>query len=184
MRRSVFVLFLLIGFAGLLIRSGALEKPLAVARLAMSKPPEALPLPITGLARRALHNSWGAAREGGRRHEGIDIFSPKGTPVRSTTEGVISRVGQDNLGGNVVWIFGPGRQMHYYAHLERFGEFKAGDLVDPGDIIGYVGDTGNARGTPSHLHYGVYAAGHGAINPFPLLASQQAVSHTAPHQPS
>jgi murein DD-endopeptidase MepM/ murein hydrolase activator NlpD len=59
--------------------------------------------------------------------------------------------------------------MHYYAHLERFGEFERGDLVMAGDIVGYVGNTGNARGTPPHLHYGVYAPGVGAINPFPLL---------------
>jgi murein DD-endopeptidase MepM/ murein hydrolase activator NlpD len=69
---------------------------------------------------------------------------------------------------------GPGRQTHYYAHLSEFGAFKPGDRVMAGDIIGYVGDTGNARGTPHHLHYGVYQFGGGAINPFPLIAERPA----------
>jgi murein DD-endopeptidase MepM/ murein hydrolase activator NlpD len=59
--------------------------------------------------------------------------------------------------------------------LDRFGEFEPGDLVMPGDIVGYVGDTGNARGTPPHLHYGVYT-GAGAINPFPLLQQDQSAA--------
>jgi murein DD-endopeptidase MepM/ murein hydrolase activator NlpD len=67
---------------------------------------------------------------------------------------------------------GPGRQNHYYAHLSRFGAFEVGDRVSAGDIVGYVGDTGNARGTPPHLHYGVYRFGGAAINPFPLLAAK------------
>jgi murein DD-endopeptidase MepM/ murein hydrolase activator NlpD len=78
------------------------------------------------------------------------------------------------LGGNVVWIFGPGGQRHYYAHLERFADLRPGDLVMPGDIVGYVGNTGNARGTPPHLHYGIYASR--AVNPFPLLQRHHAVS--------
>ena len=69
----------------------------------------------------------------------------------------------------MVWVFGPDRQMHYYAHLDRFGDFEPGDLVVPGDILGYVGNSDNARGTPPHLHYGIYMPGEGAINPFPLL---------------
>jgi murein DD-endopeptidase MepM/ murein hydrolase activator NlpD len=68
--------------------------------------------------------------------------------------------------------------MHYYAHLDRFGEFEPGDLVMPGDMVGYVGDTGNARGTPPHLHYGVYTAG--ALNPFPLLQQDLAQLRSSP----
>ena len=95
--------------------------------------------------------------------------------MRSTTRGLVFRVGQNRLGGNVVWIFGPGRQMHYYAHLDRFGDVRSGDLVMPGDIVGYVGNTGNASGTPPHLHYGVYTPGAGAINPFPLLKQELSI---------
>jgi len=64
---------------------------------------------------------------------------------------------------------GPGRQTHYYAHLRDFGASETGDRVMSGDIIGYVGDNGNARGTSHHLHYGVYELGGSAINPYPLL---------------
>ena len=89
--------------------------------------------------------------------------------MRSPTDGLVLRVGTLPLGGQVVAILGPGRHVHYYAHLDRFGAFRAGDAVRPGDVIGYVGDTGNAKGTPFHLHYGVYAGMRGAVNPRPLL---------------
>ena len=86
----------------------------------------------------------------------------------SATEGIITRVGSNQLGGNVVWVMGPGRQMHYYAHLDRYAGVRAGDIIAAGTVLGYVGTTGNARGTPPHLHYGIYTA-RGAINPYPLL---------------
>lgn len=175
MRGLFWTLLILIGLGALLVWSGPLKRPIVALRLALEEPPKTLPLPIAGFPPVALRDTWGAARSGGRRHQGIDIFAPKGTAVRSTTRGLVFRVGQNRLGGNVVWIFGPGRQMHYYAHLDRFGEFKAGDLVMPGDVVGYVGNTGNARGTPPHLHYGVYMPSAGAINPFPLLQQDQAV---------
>jgi peptidoglycan LD-endopeptidase LytH len=175
MRVFLWTLLFFIGPVALLVWSGPLKRPIVAVRLALEEPPETLPLPIAGIPPVALRDTWGAARGSRRRHEGIDIFAPKGTPVRSTTRGLVFRVGQNKLGGNVVWIFGPGRQMHYYAHLDRFGEFEPGDLVMPGDIVGYVGDTGNARGTPPHLHYGVYTPSAGAINPFPLLQQDQSV---------
>jgi murein DD-endopeptidase MepM/ murein hydrolase activator NlpD len=175
MQRLSWALLFLIGVGALLVWSGPLKRPIVVLRLALEEPPKTLPMPIAGFPPVALRDTWGAARSGGRSHEGIDIFAPKGTPVRSTTRGVIFKLGQNRLGGNVVWIFGPGRQMHYYAHLDRFGEFEPGDVVMPGDIVGYVGDTGNARGTPSHLHYGVYTPSAGAINPFPLLEQDRSV---------
>ena len=111
---------------------------------------------------------------GGRRHEGIDIFAARGTPVASTTRGIVSRVGTNRLGGQFVGVIGPGLEWHYYAHLDHFGAFRAGDIVQPGDGLGYVGDTGNARGGPPHLHYGIYARG-GAENPFPRLAAARAI---------
>jgi murein DD-endopeptidase MepM/ murein hydrolase activator NlpD len=172
---GLFWTLLFIGGITALLWSGPLKQPMAVVRLAFEEPPKTLPLPVGGVQPIALYDTWGAARSGSRRHEGIDIFAPKGTPVKSTTRGIVFKMGQNRLGGNVVWIFGPGRQMHYYAHLDEFGEFELGDLVMPGDIVGYVGDTGNARGTPPHLHYGVYTPGAGAINPFPLLQQHQSV---------
>ena len=138
------------------------------ARLASLPAPQALAVPVDGVEPRALRDNWHAQRGGGRRHEGIDIFAPRGTPVRSATEGVILRVGTNRLGGRVVWVLGPGGQRHYYAHLARFADMSQGQRVAAGTLLGYVGNTGNARGTPPHLHYGIYGVG-GAVNPFPLL---------------
>ena len=103
-------------------------------------------------------------------HKGVDIFADRGTPVLSATEGIVTRVGTNGLGGQVINVLGPGRQTHYYAHLDRYGGFKTGDVVYAGNIIGYVGNTGNARDTPPHLHYGVYDSVRGAINPWPMLS--------------
>ncbi|QEY25204.1 M23 family metallopeptidase [Neisseria zalophi] len=112
-------------------------------------------------------DTWGAARSHGRRHEGVDIFAKKGTPVRSTTDGIVTRIGNNRLGGKVVGIQGPGA-WHYYAHLSKFANIKRYQRVKAGTVIGYVGNSGNAKNTPSHLHYGVYLP-KGAINPYPLI---------------
>jgi murein DD-endopeptidase MepM/ murein hydrolase activator NlpD len=158
-------------FGYLLVVSSPIKHPIVALQLALADPPASLPVPVEGVRLSAIRDSWGAPRDGGRHHQGIDIFAKHGTAVRSTTDGLVVRVGQSRLGGNVVWIMGPGRHTHYYAHLSHFGAFELGDRVTAGDIIGYVGDTGNARGTPPHLHYGVYELGGTAINPFPLLMS-------------
>ena len=115
-----------------------------------------------------LTDTWGAARSQGRSHEGIDIFAPRGTPIQATTQGIISKVGENTLGGKVVVIVGPGGAGHYYAHLEDYADISPNDWVDTGDVIGYVGDSGNAKGTPPHVHYGIYINGS-AVNPYPLL---------------
>lgn len=138
------------------------------AALVSAPVPAALPNPVPGAA---LTDTWGGARSGGRRHEGIDIFAKRNTPIRATTRGVVLRVGENALGGRTVMILGPGGQRHYYAHLERYPDLERGDWVEAGDTVGYVGDSGNAKGTPPHLHYGIYEAG-GAINPYPLLAAK------------
>ena len=151
---------------------GSLRAPSATARLALMAPPDSLPVPVAGVAPGRLADTWGAARSGGRSHEGIDIFADRGTAVLSATEGVVSRVGTNSLGGNVVWVTGPGREAHYYAHLEDYAPgIAAGDLVVPGDTLGFVGTSGNAAGTPPHLHYGIYRAS-GAVNPYPRLVAE------------
>lgn len=137
-------------------------------RLASLPAPTSLPVPVRGVQERALRDTWGGARGGGRKHEGIDIFAKRGTAVRSTTEGIVLRVGENRLGGQVVWVLGPGGQRHYYAHLDRFSDVAAGMRVEEGRVLGYVGNTGNARTTPPHLHYGIYGA-DGPVNPYPLL---------------
>ena len=70
------------------------------------------------LPKQHLADTWGAARSQGRSHEGIDIFAERGTPIQATTQGIVSKVGEDALGGRVVMIIGPGGARHYYAHLE------------------------------------------------------------------
>ena len=115
-----------------------------------------------------LTDTWGAARSQGRSHEGIDIFAKRGTPIQATTQGIVSKVGDDRLGGRVVVVVGPGGAGHYYAHLEDYADISPNDWVNQGDVIGYVGDSGNAKGTPTHVHYGIYINGS-AVNPYPLL---------------
>lgn len=127
--------------------------------------PGSLPNPLPGAA---LVDTWGGARSGGRRHEGIDIFAKRNTPIRSTTRGVVLNVGPNSLGGNTVTILGPGGWRHYYAHLEKYPDLNRGEWIQAGEVVGYVGDSGNARGTPPHLHYGIYT-GSGATNPYPLI---------------
>jgi peptidoglycan LD-endopeptidase LytH len=128
-------------------------------------------VPVEGVHPSNLTDTWGATRRGGRSHEGIDIFASCGHPVVSSTEGIVLSVGENRLGGQVVWVLGPGGSRHYYAHLSGFAELHRGDHVQPGDTLAYVGNTGNAAGTPCHLHYGIYSSG-GAQNPYPLLAQR------------
>ncbi|PTA68876.1 M23 family metallopeptidase [Deinococcus arcticus] len=148
-----------------------LEQTRRVSALLAAPAPAArsLPNPLPG---QRFEDTWGAARSGGRRHEGIDIFAARGTPIQATTRGLVLNVGPNGLGGRTVTVLGPAGQRHYYAHLERYPNLKRGDWVQPGDVVGFVGDSGNARGTPPHLHYGIYTAG-GAINPYPLLRPEQ-----------
>lgn len=145
------------------------QRSVYAAYLIVLSQPKALMVPVQGTRPVTVHNTWHASRDGGRRrHEGIDLFAPKGTPVRSATEGIISRVTTNKLGGKVVWVLGPSGQRHYYAHLDGYAHIRQGQRIQEGTLLGYVGNSGNARHTPSHLHYGIYGAS-GAINPFPLL---------------
>ena len=127
----------------------------------------ALRFPVTGANGRNVQSVWGDPRDGGgRRHEGVDIFAARGTDVVSASSGVVVRVGETGLGGNVVWVWDVSRGLRfYYAHLEE-QRVSTGDRVQRGDVIGTVGNTGNARTTPPHLHFGIYARGEGAIDPY------------------
>lgn len=112
---------------------------------------------------------WGDARDAGiRRHEGIDIFAPFRTPVIAAADGIATKVNENRLGGKVVWFRPEGKNYTlYYAHLDEqlVGE---GVRVNKGDTLGFIGNTGNARTTPPHLHFGIYTFG-GAINPLPFV---------------
>lgn len=146
-----------------------MAKPRALWELSRLPPPLALPVPVQGVAASRIADTFGAPRGTTRTHAGLDIFAKRGTPVLSTTRGVVIAVREAGLGGKQVWIAGPARERHYYAHLDDWAQgLGPGDLVLPGDVLGIVGDTGNARGTPPHLHYGIYGAS-GAYDPLPLL---------------
>jgi murein DD-endopeptidase MepM/ murein hydrolase activator NlpD len=115
----------------------------------------------------AIRSRYGAARDAGRRrHEGLDIFAPRGTPVLAAGHGVIRSTRPNRLGGNVVWLRDELGRSHYYAHLERH-VVRQGQRVQAGDTIGFVGNSGNARTTPPHLHFGLYA--RGSFDPYPAL---------------
>jgi murein DD-endopeptidase MepM/ murein hydrolase activator NlpD len=131
----------------------------------------ALPFPVPGGREDAIRSLFGASRDDGRRHhEGIDIFVQRLTPVLAVAAGrVMPR--QDALGGNTVWLNTPGTS-YYYAHLDRVA-VRDQQRVKPGDVLGYVGNTGNARNMPSHLHFGVYRWGREPVDPLPLIVDQR-----------
>ena len=112
---------------------------------------------------------WGASRDGGkRRHEGIDIFAPKLTPVVAGGDGVVTGVKETPVGGKVVWLRLLNKSVTlYYAHLHK-QMVTEGQTVKKGETLGVVGNTGNAKHTPSHLHFGVYTYA-GPIDPFPFI---------------
>ena len=101
-----------------------------------------------------LYDTFEAARPNGRLHLGIDFFAHRGTPVRSASAGYIVARGTDPLGGNYIQILGLDNRLYYYAHLESFEKkLKLDDRAAQGMIIGYVGNSGNAMLTTSHLHF-------------------------------
>lgn len=130
----------------------------------------ALAFPVEGRSIGSVQSFFGAEREGGRRsHHGVDIFARRGTPVVASTAGLVRGVEQTNLGGNVVWVRDERMNRNlYYAHLDT-QSVSNGDWVEVGDTLGFVGNTGNARTTPPHLHYGVYYRGEGPVDPMPFL---------------
>ena len=87
-------------------------------------------------------------------HKGIDIFAPIGRPIISATPGIVVYQGNISLGGNIVLVLGPKWRLHYYAHLKRTSS-STGQFLSAGEPVGEVGDTGNAKGKPSHLHYSI-----------------------------
>lgn len=126
-----------------------------------------LGFPVAGRNMEAIRSRFGAPRDAGRReHHGVDIFAPRGTPVVAAAAGRVSRVTTNRLGGNVVWIRESehGRRL-YYAHLDRHAVLEDA-WVEPGDTLGFVGNTGNARTTPPHLHFGIYQRGQGPVDPY------------------
>ena len=143
-----------------------------VARLYTKEPDRTLAMPVQNATKEQVANTWQAPRGTDRLHQGQDIFAPRGTPILAATEGYIMNIGENSLGGQTVSVVGAGGRVYYYAHLDSYApQIAEGDYVTTRSVLGYVGTTGNAAGTPPHLHFGVYAPG-GAINPLPLLTDR------------
>lgn len=183
MKRSVKLILLFVVIGGLLMVTGigsSIEDKLVlyarIAELYTQKPDAKLAMPLENVLKSQIANTWHAPRGAGREHEGQDLFAPKGTPIFSATNGYVYRIGENNLGGQTVSIIGAGGRVYYYAHLDAYApQLAEGDYVSTHTLLGYVGTTGNAQGTPPHLHFGIYTSS-GAINPLPFLMNRPATT--------
>jgi peptidoglycan LD-endopeptidase LytH len=132
-----------------------------------------LAFPVSGQTNARIGSFWGDSRDrGARSHEGIDIFGKFRTPVVAAADGYVTRTGENNLGGKVVFLQ-PEKKNYtiYYAHLDE-QLVNTGQSVTTGDTLGLMGNTGNARNTPTHLHFGIYTAG-GAVDPLPFIKTDK-----------
>jgi murein DD-endopeptidase MepM/ murein hydrolase activator NlpD len=121
-------------------------------------------------------DSWAAPRMTGTRyahaHQGTDILAGHGTPLVAVERGMILRMGTGTLGGIKLWLKGESGTYYYYAHLSAYAAGTVdGRVVDAGTVVGYVGDTGNARGGPPHVHFEIHPGGGPPVNPYPLLVA-------------
>lgn len=125
--------------------------------------------PVNGAV--TFTDTYGAPRSGGRTHQGVDMIAAKGTPVVAIEGGVVD-LSSSSLGGITIWLNGNSGDEYYYAHLDGYASgIGDGTSVSVGQLIGYVGNTGNAAYTVSHLHFEVHPGGGGSINPTPLVSS-------------
>jgi murein DD-endopeptidase MepM/ murein hydrolase activator NlpD len=135
-------------------------------------------VPVQGIAASQIPDTFNEARDGARVHNAEDILAKRGTPVLAAEDGSVLHVGQNTLGGNVIWATDPSRRFaFYYAHLERFAKgLHDGQLLSRGEVIGYVGTTGNAPKDTPHLHFQLLRIVKGTrysegppINPLPFF---------------
>jgi murein DD-endopeptidase MepM/ murein hydrolase activator NlpD len=133
--------------------------------------------PIAGLTGEDLHDTFDQLR-GVARHEAIDIMEPLGTPVHAVVDGTIAKLFLSKPGGNTIYLFDQAGQFcYYYAHLDRYApNLREGMRVSPGQIIAFVGSTGNASASAPHLHFTIFQLGPEKrwwkgtpINPYPIL---------------
>ena len=148
----------------------ALERMTAETRISSTAVLSNLTIPVAGLTFRDLNDSWGDPRDGGKRsHKGIDIFAPKGREILAVADGYVSYIGTQPKGGKCLWLVTDAGVSFYYAHLDRWAAgLYEGMEVERGELLGYVGNTGNALKTPPHLHFGVVENDQ-TVNPYPLF---------------
>jgi murein DD-endopeptidase MepM/ murein hydrolase activator NlpD len=137
-----------------------------------------LVVPVQGVDRDALHDTFGDRRDATRRHEALDIPAPRDTPVIAVDDGTVAKLFRSKPGGITIYHYDPSRTYaYYYAHLARYAEgLKAGDTLRRGEIIGYVGTTGNEPPATPHLHFAIFKLAAAArwwegvaIDPYPVL---------------
>lgn len=139
-----------------------------------------LVIPIAGVRVSDIADTWGAARGGGLKHAGQDIFARRGTSVFSATVGTVWMIGGSVRGGTWVYVLGAGGRRYYYAHLERVeAGLKEGQQVTTRTVLGTVGTTGDAENTPPHLHFAMFGRPNQdgpcrfpAFDPLPLLRAR------------
>jgi peptidoglycan LD-endopeptidase LytH len=151
-----------------------------------------LTIPVSGTMASHLMNTFGDDRGGGTRaHQALDIMAARGTPVVAVEDGKVEKLFQSAAGGLTIYQFDPTRTYsYYYAHLDRYAEgLTEGKAVKRGEVIGYVGFTGNASPEGPHLHFAIFKLGpekrwhEGApLNPFPVLGGTAQSSHTLPNR--
>jgi peptidoglycan LD-endopeptidase LytH len=137
-----------------------------------------LALPLPDLERGALRDTFDEMRGGTRRHEALDILAPRNTPVLAVEDGTVAKLFLSKAGGLTLYQFDPtGAYAYYYAHLERYADgVKDGDTVTRGQVLGYVGTSGNAPPDTPHLHFAIFRLTDAkrwwqgtAIDPYPIL---------------
>jgi murein DD-endopeptidase MepM/ murein hydrolase activator NlpD len=128
------------------------------ADVALTLEERELEVPVEGVQRDALVNSFDDPRSGGRRHEALDILAPEGTPVLAVEDGTIARLFESAQGGTTIYQFDPSKQyVYYYAHLSGYAQgLDEGDTVRRGQVVGYVGTSGNAPKNTPHLHFAIF----------------------------
>jgi peptidoglycan LD-endopeptidase LytH len=145
-----------------------------------------LVIPVQGIEKNALHDTWGEARSNFRHHEAIDIMAARGTPALAAADGVILKVFESHAGGHTLYLKSTdGTTVYYYAHLDRYADgVIEGTVVTRGTVVGYVGTTGNAAPDAPHLHFGIEQLPPSgewwkgvAVNPYPILVERGTTLH-------
>lgn len=138
-------------------------------------------VPVRGVTRAQLDNTYEDSRGSGRVHEAIDIMAARGTPVLAVADGTVEKLFTSDRGGLTIYQFEPsGRYAYYYAHLDHYADdLEEDDALKQGEVIGYVGSTGNASDDAPHLHFGIFELTPErqwwkgtAINPYPVLKAR------------
>jgi murein DD-endopeptidase MepM/ murein hydrolase activator NlpD len=135
-------------------------------------------VPVEGVRPQGLQDTFSDARGGARQHEALDILAPRNTPILAVEDGRVAKLFVSKLGGLTIYQFDPTTTYaYYYAHLERYAEgLKEGDAVHRGQVLGYVGTSGDAPADTPHLHFAILRLTPEkhwwqgtALNPYPIL---------------